>query len=74
MIDKFINVSVIGHLVVFGTIVENKLPMSVFLGLSEITNCRKNVQELFEKLFVAIKDWGLNLRKCVDFDSNGVPT
>ena len=74
MIDESTDVSVTGHVVVFATFVEDGLPVSIFLGLLEIANGRKDAEEIFQKLLKYVKEWGLDLSKCVAFGSDGCST
>ena len=41
MIDESTDISVTGHLVVFATIIEEGVPLTVFLGLLEIEGGKK---------------------------------
>ena len=74
MIDDSTNVSVIGHVVVFATFIEDRLLISIFLGLLQIANDRKNAEFFFEKLLKFVKERGLDLSKCVAFGSDGSST
>lgn len=74
MIDDSTNVSVIGHVVVFATFIEDRLLISIFLGLLQIANDRKDAEFFFEKLLKFVKERGLDLSKCVAFGSDGCST
>ena len=50
MIDESTDISSTGHVVVFGTFVEEGLPISVFLGLFEVPNGKKDDGLIFEGL------------------------
>ena len=60
MLDKFTNLNVTKYFASFATFVEDGFPMNVFLGLFEISNDRKDAHGLFEKLFLVIKERGLD--------------
>ena len=47
LIDESTDISVTGHLVVFATIIEEGVPMIVFLGLLEIEGGKKYVSIVF---------------------------
>ena len=47
LIDESTDISVTGHLVVFATIIEEGVPMIVFLGLLEIKGGKKYVSIVF---------------------------
>jgi hypothetical protein len=49
-----IDISVTSHLVVFSTIVEDGLHMSVFLNILEIANGTKDAQVYFEEITYCI--------------------
>ena len=55
-IDESTDVSVTGHVVVFATFVEEGLPVSVFLGLLENSNGKKDAQKIFLKLLNCVKE------------------
>ena len=74
MIDEPTDISSTGHIVVFGTFVEEGLPISFFLGLFEVPNNKKDAGLIFEDLQKRIKEWGLDVEKCISFDSNGCNT
>ena len=71
LIDESIDTIIIGHLIVLATFVENGFHMSVFLGLLEINNGRKDAQEFFYYLFLGVKEWGLDLQKYVSIEFDG---
>ena len=56
MIGESIDISSTGHVEVFGTFVKEGLPISVFLGLFEIPNSKKDVGLIFEGLRKRIKE------------------
>ena len=74
MIDESTGVSVTSHVAVFTTFVEDGLPVSIFLGLLEIANDKKDAEEFFQKLLKFVKEWGLDLSKCVAFGYDGCST
>ena len=74
MIDESTDVSVNGHVVVFVTFVGDGLSVSIFLGLLKIANGRKYAEEIFQMLLTSMKEWGLDLGKCVAFGSDGCST
>jgi len=43
MIDESIDISTIGHLVIFATIVEGGLPMTILLGVLQLQGGKKDV-------------------------------
>jgi hypothetical protein len=47
MIDESTDLSLIGHVVIFATFVEDGLFVSIFLILLEIANGIKNTEEFF---------------------------
>ena len=53
---------------------EEGLPISVFLGLFEVPNGKKDAGLIFEGLQKRIKEWGLDVEKCVSFGSDGCST
>jgi len=71
MVDESTNISVIGHLVVFATIMEEGLPMTLFLGLLEIEGGKKDATIIFDTLLCNLKKWGLDLCKFVVSGSDG---
>ena len=74
MIDESTDISSISHVVVFGTFVEKGLPISVFLDLFEVPSSKKDVGVIFEALQKKIKEWGLDVEKCVSFGSDECST
>ena len=56
MIDESTDVSVTGHVVVFATFVEDGLSVSIFMGLFEIANDKKNAEEIFQKLLKSMNN------------------
>ena len=74
MIDESTDISVTGHLVVFATIIEEGVPMTVFLGLLEIEGGKKDASIIFECLVKHLKIWKLDLCKSVAFGSDGAST
>ena len=74
MIDESTDISSTGHVVVFGIFVKEDLPISVFLGLFEVPNNKKDASLIFEGLQKRIKEWGLDVEKCVSFGSDGYST
>ena len=71
MIDEFTDISVIGHLVVFATIIKECVPMTIFKGLLEIEGEKKDATIIFECLMNHLKVWELGLCMCVTFGSDG---
>ena len=55
MIDESIDISVIGHLVVFATFVEDGDIVCVFLGLLHITDGKKDIALIFDTLLTSLK-------------------
>ena len=74
MIDKSIDINSTSHVVVFGTFVEESLPISVFLDIFEVSNGKKDASLIFEGLQKRIKEWDLDVKKCVSFGSDGCST
>jgi hypothetical protein len=74
MIDESTDISVIGHLVVFASFIEEELPLCVFFGLLHIEKEKKNACIIFETLTKSMKEWGLDFDKCVGFGSDGAST
>ena len=74
MIDESTNISSIGHVVVFGTFVEEGLPISIFLGLFGVPNNKMDASLICEGLQKRIKEWGLEVEKCISFGSDGCST
>ena len=74
MNDESIDISSTGHVVVFGTFVEEDLPISVFLDLFEVPIGKKDAGLIFEGLQKRIKEWNLNVEKCVSFGIDGCST
>ena len=71
MIDESTDINSIGHVVVFGTFVEDSLPISAFLNLFEVPNGKKDAGLIFEGLQ---KEWDLEVEKCVNFGLDGCST
>ena len=71
MIDESTDISVQGHLVVFVTFLEASLPITCFLGLLWIVDGKKDSKLIFDTLMDAVKTWGLDMKKCVGFGSDG---
>jgi hypothetical protein len=74
MIDESTDISVTGHLVVFATIIEEGLPVTLFLGLLQIEEGKKDSTMIYETLIYSIQKWGLDLKKFVGFGSDGAST
>ena len=74
MIDESTDISVTGHLVVFASFVEEGMPQCVFLGLIHIEDGKKDAEVIFETLIRNMKEWGLDVDKCVAFGSDGAAT
>ena len=74
MIDESTNISVTGHLVVFATIVEEGLPVTLFLGLLHIEGGKKDATIIFETVVKNLRNWGFDLKKWVAFRSDGAST
>ena len=74
MIDESTDISVTGHLVVFAIIIEEGMPLTVFLDLSEIEGGKKDASIIFYCLVNHLKIWKLDLCKCVAFGSDGAST
>ena len=56
MIDESTDVSVTGHLVVFATIVEEGVPVTVFLGLLQIKDGKKDAGVIFDTLLSNLRN------------------
>ena len=74
MIDESTDISSTGHVVVFGTFVKEGLPISVFLDLFKVPIGKKDAGLIFEGLQKIIKEWGLDVEKCVSFGLDGCST
>ena len=74
MIDESTDISVTGHLVVFATFVEEGEVASVFLGLLQIADGKKDATLIYETLLTSLKEWGLDVNKCVAFGLDGAAT
>jgi hypothetical protein len=59
---------------VFATIIEEGLPVTLFLGLLQIEEDKKDSIMIYETLISSIRKWGLDLKKFVGFGSDGVST
>lgn len=55
MIDESTDISVTGHLVAFATIIEEGLPVSVFLGLLPIEGGKKDAGIIYDTLITALR-------------------
>ena len=71
MIDESTYILVQGHLVVFVTFLEANLPIICFLHLLWIVDGKKDSKLIFDTLMDVVKIWGLDMRKCVEFRSDG---
>ena len=71
MVDESTDISVLGHLVVFATFLEDGVPTCVFLGLLHIQGGKKNASMIYELILTSLNQWGLNLDKFVDFGYDG---
>lgn len=74
MVDESTDISVTGHLVVFATIIEEGLPVTLFLGLLPIEGGKKDANVIYETLLSKLRRWELNLRKFLGFGSDGAST
>ena len=74
MIDESINISVLGHLVIFATFLEGGIVTTHFLGLLWIVDGQKSSSVIFNLFIGALKTWDLDMSKCVDFGSDGAST
>ena len=74
MVDESTNISVTGHFVVFATIVEEGLPITLFLGLLQIKDDKKDATVIFDTLLSHLQVWELDLCKFVAFGSDGAST
>ena len=70
MIDESTDISVTRHLVVFATIIEENLPVTLFFGLVQIEECKNDSTMIYETLISSIRKWGLDLKKFVGFGSD----
>jgi len=71
MVDESTDISVLGHLVVFATFLEDGVPICVFLGLLHIPGGKKNASIIYELILTSLNQWGLDLDKFVGFGSDG---
>ena len=71
MIDESTDILVQGHLVVFVIFLEANLSITCFLGLLWIEDGKKDSKLIFDTLMDAVKTWGLDIKKCVGFGSDG---
>ena len=71
MIDESTDISVQGHLVVFVTFLEASLSITCFLGLLWIVDGKKDFKLIFDTLMDAKKTWGLDMKNCIGFGSDG---
>ena len=74
MIDESTDISVTRHLVVFASIVEEGLPVTLFLGLLQIPGSKKDATVIFDTLISHLRTWELDLCKFVAFGSDGAST
>ena len=74
IIDESMNISFTGHFVVFATIIEEGVPMTIFWRLLEIEGGKNDATIIFECLMKYLKMWDLDLCKCVAFGSDGAST
>jgi len=70
MVNESTDIFVVGHLVIFGTFLEDGAPLCVFLGLLNILGSRKDANAIYELLLTSMNKWGLDLKKCVGFGSD----
>lgn len=71
MVDELLNISIIGHLVVFVTIIKGGLHVIVFLGLLEIEDKINDFVIIFYYWINYLRIWGNDLCKFVAFGGNG---
>ena len=64
MIDESTNILITRHMVVFTTFVEKGQIASVFLGLLQIVDGKKDATLIFETLLTNLQEWGLDVNKC----------
>ena len=73
MVDELLNISIIGHLVMFVTIIKDDLYV-FFLGWLEIKDKINNFIIIFYYLINYLKNWKIDLYKFVAFGSDDVST
>jgi len=71
MVDESIDMSVIGDLVMFATILEEGMPKTVFLGLLQLDGGKKDSASIFDCVISQLQLWDLDLFKLVAFGSDG---
>ena len=71
MIDESTDVSVTDHVVIFATFAEEIIPITAFLGLFEIHGGKNDAQFIYNCLIKSIKEWGLDMQRCVGCGSDG---
>jgi len=74
IIDESTDVSVTGHIVIFASIIEDGLPVLVFLNIIQIEDEKKDSKQIYEVLLTVMKEWDLNLDNFVGFGSDGAST
>ena len=56
----------------FATIIQEGLPVTLFFGLLQIEEAKKDSTMIYETLISNIRKWGLDLKKFVRFESDAV--
>jgi hypothetical protein len=59
---------------VFATIVEEGVPVTIFLGLLQIEGSKKDANVIYDTLISHLRSWGLDLCKFVAFGSDRAST
>jgi len=70
MIDESTNISATGHLVIFATIVEEVLPVTVFIGLLQLDSSKNDIGPIFDYVVSQLQLWELDLYKFITFSSD----
>ena len=71
MVDESTDISVLGHLVVFATFLEDGVSVCGFLSLLQIPGGKKDAGVIYELLVTLLNQWGLDFNKFVGFGSDG---
>jgi hypothetical protein len=71
MIDESTDISATGHLVMFATILEEGLLITIFLGLLQLDGGKKNSASIFDCVISQLRLWDFDLCKLLAFGSDG---
>ena len=71
MVDESTDISVTGHFLLFATIIEEGLHITVFLELLQLDGDKKNASLIFDCVISQLRLWNLDLCKLVAFGSDG---